>query len=281
MNPFGVVSFDPNRVWIERGGAVIAKYTKYQEVTQLILARDQLDHARSFLWKNKCFSIKVPEVLSWDDNDCLLRQSYCAGENLEMLLRSRFTKNRIVWVNLARDLLRWMKDEGFFWQGLAPRHVLVDQRRRVLSLIDFERPLFRSSGGFSEEEFKGLLRGAVHEELCAFLFREEQEEVFPCLWNQLPKGFLRLSEISSSRQKLLIHALFGDCGDFVSQDQLATAQKFLADIVTPFYIGRSPFFPLVHLDHIRGAENYVKTIIKIAEQDRETWPEILGARTQT
>lgn len=280
MNPFGVVSFDPNRVWIEDNvsGKIVVKVTTQEEIAQIWIAQKRLAQIRTSLeWDGEIFTVRIPEIVSWDEATGILKETLCLGDNLEILLRSSLGRQRAVWVEFLRKFLEWTKNSGFFWIGFAPRHLLIDRNARTVSIVDFERPVCVSDQSFSTEEFNTFLRGTVHEELCAFLFEEEQGLLFPDIWTEINSKEIPWEEILSSRQKLLLLVLFGSFGEKVPATQLATVQRLLANIITPFTIDGRPFFPLVHLDRIRGAKNYVKTILEFTKYERRVWPHILEA----
>lgn len=280
-----VVSFDPQKVWIEEVNGVkcIVKKTDQREIERTQLARTHLNlsSSPSFLVAGTVFTVNVPDVLSWDPAKKIMRQRYCEGNNVELLLRSVFGEERHRIVIFLLDFMRWMCKMGMFWEGAAPRHLIVDELGKRLSLVDFERPIIFQKFSFSEKEFKTLLRGIVHEEFCAFLFENEQKAVFANIWDDVSQGEIPASSVRSARQLILYEKFFGKPEERVSVKQLAFVQRFMAGIVTPFLINNSPFFPLVALDKIRGAQNYVEAILELDKTERVEWPRVLARRAKT
>lgn len=198
------------------------------------------------------------------------------GENLEALLSSDKV-DRNDKVNFTKQLLEWMKDTGTFWCGVAPRHIVTDQVKNEVSLLDFERPLALKKGGFSVEEFNNLLRGLVHEEFSAFLFENEQKNIFSDIYKtEFPNKLINLNSIYGRRVKLLLAHFFGPLEETIKTEQLFFVYEFMSSIVTPFYVDGKPFFPLKEIDErTRVAENYVSTVLQLSKIDRPQWPAYL------
>lgn len=277
-----VVSFDPQKVWIEEVNGVkcVVKKTNQLEVemVQLVKRHLTLNNASSFFWGGTVFKVNIPDILSWDPDKKIMHQQYCKGNNVELLLRSMFGEERHRIVSFLLDFMEWMRKNGMFWEGAAPRHLIVEELGKNLSLVDFERPIILQEYSFSEEEFRVLLRGTVHEEFCAFLFEDEQKMLFANIWDDVSQGEVPTSSIRSVRQLILYEKFFGRPKGKVFMKQLALVQRFMSGIVTPFLLDNSPFFPLVALDKIRGAQNYVETILELDRTKRVEWPLVFARR---
>ena len=196
-------------------------------MVQLVKRHLTLNNASSF-WDGTVFMVNVPDILSWDPAKKIMHQQYCEGNNVELLLRSMFGEERNRIVSFLLDFMKWMRKNGMFWEGAAPRHLLVEELGRSLSLVDFERPIILQEYSFSEEEFKVLLRGTVHEEFCAFLFEDEQKTIFATIGTMFRKArFLHLqSEAQDSSffmksfwqtKRKGAHEATGTCSEFMAR----------------------------------------------------------------
>ena len=161
-------------------------------MVQLVKRHLTLNNASSF-WDGTVFMVNVPDILSWDlpRKSCI--NSIVRGIMSSYFLRSMFGEERNRIVSFLLDFMKWMRKNGMFWEGAAPRHLLVEELGRSLSLVDFERPIILQEYSFSEEEFKVLLRGTVHEEFCAFLLKTNKKRFLPTFGTMFRKAkFLHL-----------------------------------------------------------------------------------------
>jgi hypothetical protein len=199
---------------------------------------------------------------------------FCEGNNLENLLEKNHNRKKLV--AFVEKFLRWMKDKGFFWQGAAPRNIIINDSEKIISILDFERPIAFQKNGFSKEKFDLLIRGTVIEEFSCFLFKKEQKEVFNQFFVEKNNTKnIRKDSIASKRQLLLLDAIFGDLPSVFPRKKLEIIEKIMYSSVTPFFVNNKPFFPIKYLDKIKGSKNYVKTVLKLSKLEKKEWSKIL------
>ncbi len=273
------ISLDDGRVAvIELAGDkyAITKKTSIKEVQNMEAVHNHLQEAKLFEWLNIYFKIVVPKVISWNAVDETINLEFKDGKNLEELL-SIVDENRPAIIDFTQKLLTWIKETGTFWRGLAPRHIVLDTNNNEVTILDFERPVMLKNGGFFESEFNDKLRGLVHEEFSAFLFEDEQQKIFPDIWkDENYKEEIDLEAIHGKRIKLLLNNFFGLHEKKTSREELYFVYRFMSYMVTPYLIDGKEFFPLKAIDKkVRGAENYVNTVLTLMTMDKNKWPKYL------
>ncbi len=277
------ISTDPGRIEIidlqDRGFAV-SKKTQSGEVTNMVEFSSHLQRCAPFVWKGQDFKVVIPEILGWDNKTEKLTLKIVEGNNLESLLHANGTE-RDECVDFLANFMQWMSTSGTFWKGLAPRHILIDETSKQISLLDFERPLLLKSDGYTSEEFNNLLRGLVHEEFCAFLFDSEQNTIFPNMWDNMHESnTLQLDSIHGKRVKLLLEKIFGPLEETVTEAQLNFIYKYMSAVVTPYFVDGKAFYPLVAIDKkVRGAENYANLVLTLSKIEKSEWPNYLKDET--
>lgn len=273
------ISLDDGRVTVielAEDKYVITKKTSIKEVQNMEAVHKHLQETKLLVWQNINFKVVVPKVISWNAADETINLEYKNGRNLEELL-SVVDENRPAIIDFTQKLLTWIKETGTFCRGLAPRHVVLDINNNEVALLDFERPVMLKSDGFSENEFNDKLKGLVHEEFSAFLFENEQQKIFPDVWRDEDcQDEIDLETIHGKRIKLLINNFFGSHKKTISREELYFVYRFMSHIVTPYLIDGKEFFPLKAIDKkVRGAENYVDTVLTLRTMDRNEWPKYL------
>lgn len=274
-----VVSLDQGRVQIqnETGTIHVIKLTEEREVSNLLLLQQTIRTADRLRWGEGLFEVKLPQLISWDSGKGVLEMEYIEGENLEEILKSTLGKEREGYVELAKEFISWMERNGIFWGAAAPRHLIINSNDKSIGIVDFERSVILEDGPFPHEEFKFLIRSNVCQEFSAFLFQDEQLQVFPDIWLETKHKNISLKSIHGSRLNLLLSKFFGPIDDQVSSEQLMFSQKFMSSIVTPFLHDGIPFYPLVHISkHVRRAQEYVDLTLELSKLDRVLWPEYFG-----
>lgn len=253
-NPFGVISVDVNKIWLEenKDKKIVVKITNQFEVDQLSKVSQWLliNNNSELVWEEIIFETKVPEIISWDKDK----------------LKSFFF---------------WMKCKGFFWKGIAPRHIIINESERTIYILDFERPLENFDKPFSEEKLTSLMRGLVHEEFCAFLFKEEQDMIFGNIWLDPKPKSVPKSSITSKRQLALLEAFGGGLNEEFPVGQLVYIERVMSYAVTPFILNNEPFFPLLYLEELKSLENYVRTVLELSQTERIRWKNILEKRIKS
>ena len=233
------------------------------------------DFGNQIEWHGSKYSIGVPRFASWDEQNRTLQMEYCSGNNLETELKIARGTERIQFVDFSVEIFEWMRNRGFLWRDAAPRNTLIDTSSKRVILVDFERPLVLNPEGFEREDFNLLVRGNIHEEFSGFLFQEEQDRVFPNIWEGNENTYIDKQSILSGRQLLLLTYLYGEQGKKVKATDLAHAQKMMSDTVTPFNVDGEPFFPLIYLEKAPTAKDYIDKVIELQNSPREVWKEIL------
>lgn len=258
------------------GSYVITKKTTLKEVDNMVEMSVHLEKAKKFDWQDELYKVVIPKMIAWDETIGTLTLEVKEGENLEASLYLP-DKDRDQIVDFTCHFLNWMKSTGTFWRAAAPRHIITNSKQKEIVLLDFERPVYLKESPFSEKEFNEKLVGLVYEEFSAFLFEDEQNTVFPNIWNvDNPKEEIRLSIIHGKRIKLLLDNFFGPIGETVQNDQLYFIYKFMSSVATPFLIQGSPFYPIKAMDErTRKAEDYVKIVLDLSKLERSEWPSYL------
>lgn len=279
FKPMQIVSYDADKVRIVTAldnSTSVYKTTTDNEFEHLKLMKSKLEmcSSNSILWKAEDFSIHIPEIKSWNNETHTMEMSHLKGDNLEILLRETNRENRVELVELIANVIGWMKQSGCLWIDAAPRNILIDNNAKSIGFVDFEKGAILQDFPFTNDVFSLYVRGIINEEFSAFLFQHEQEIVFGDIWNvrDMP---ISNELIQGKREKLLYEYAFGKIGNEVSLADLTLIQKLMSEMVTPFYVEDEVFYPLVYLDHYRGAESYTNAIIELSKIDKVDWPAFL------
>lgn len=276
-----VISLEDGRVDIadDNGQTVVRKKTKELEAVQLAMLGHILAEERitGIEWEGDSYAVGVPQFVDWNEQTGLLQMEHCEGENLENLLKHAQGEERHRLVNLTTQVVTWMRTSGVLWRDAAPRNILVDMSGRKITLLDFERPLVLKWNQFEDDEFNLLVRGNITEEFSAFLLPDEQEKVFPNVWQDGAQALIDKSSILSGRQIILTERLFGPQDEKVLVQHLAAAQRMMAEVVTPFFVDGEMFFPLLYIEKSPTSQDYIDKVVELYNTPRELWKENLQA----
>lgn len=258
------------------GSCVVTKKTSSKEVASMVEMKTHLENSKQFEWQSESYKVVTPEMISWDENTETLTLEAKKGKNLEALLYLP-NDNREQTVDFTYQFLNWMGSTGTFWRAAAPRHIILDSKQKEITLLDFERPVYLKDSSFGEKEFNERLVGLVHEEFSAFLFEDEQNRVFPNIWNiDNSNEEIGLDTIHGKRIKLLLNNFFEPIGETAKKHQLYFVYKFMSSIATPFFVQEKPFYPFKAMDEkTREATDYVETVLALSNLKRSEWPKYL------
>lgn len=270
---YRTVSFDDQRTFLDQDH-VVKNNISDLEFVNLELISQHLRKTEGIQLGDSIFVVKTPNIISVNTANRSIFLELCDGDNLEQKLETTFDETRNKYLDITKAFVLWMKTTGTFWAGAAPRHIIINDPNKTVSIVDFEREILLDEKGFEDTKFNSLIRGLVFEEFGAFLFENEQEDIFPNLWENLPQEEIQPDSIKSMRVKLLIKHFFGIDHDTVSSEKFATIQKFMAKMVTPFYVGNVPFFPLRHIDNKvkNNPYEFVKSLIELTQLKQDMWP---------
>jgi len=278
-----VVSFDSDKVKIyhkEDGSLVIAKRTNTTEAINMSQIKEHMiSRDRSSLsWEGTTFTVRVPEAISWDNENGVLVTKYFEGENLELLLRSENHDTRKKFVDFTKIFIEWMKNAGIIWRDAAPRNVAVNEETKEICIFDFEKGSLLQDRPYSTEEFNSAIRGIVYEEFAAFLFPEEQQQVFGDVW-VAEDVLISQNYFRGRRERILYKRLFGDLKDRLCLKKVVSVQRLMAEVVTPYLVEGKVFFPLIYLAKSKSAEEYINLLLELVTLDRSDWPDFLSRRS--
>ena len=277
-----VVSFDEEKVEIrheEDGSLVVVKKTDTVEIINMSQVRDHLisEGRGSLIWRNLTFAVSVPEVISWDSGSGVLVAQYFAGENLELLLRSENEETRRKYVDFTKTFVSWMRETGTIWVDAAPRNIAVNEETKEIGIFDFEKGSLLQDKSYTPQQFNTIIRGIVCEEFSAFLFPEEQQQIFGDIWTDddilVSQNYLR-----GKRERILYGKLFGNLEDQIPLKNAISVQKLMAEITTPYLVEGEIFFPLVYLAESKSAEEYIGLLLEMVSLDKSAWRDFLSQR---
>jgi len=279
-----VVSLDKGRVAVfssEEGPTVIIKRTSSEEFNNLLQMRNHIlsETNSSLTWNGIEFKVVTPTILKWDASSGELTTEYFSGQNLEILLLDIDKDSRSKYVGFVRSFVDWMKQKGIIWKDCAPRNILINEDEKIIFIADFEKGNKLQSVPYSQGDFNSNVRGIIYEEMCAFLFPEEQEQVFGSIWDEGDR-IIPASSLRGKREPILYEMFFGEFGDQISLANLLFVQKFMASMITPYCIGDRAFFPLTLLAGAGSPEKYTSLLLGLYKINREEWPIFLANSIQ-
>ena len=273
-----VVSFDENKVMFEytnSGNLVVVKRTSQKEIDNMAEITKHLSRDReSLVWNNIEFKVKTARVISWDSEENLLLTEHFDGDNLELLLRSQNLNQRKEFVDFTKAFIGRMKKSGTLWVDAAPRNILINIRSREICILDFEKGCLLKDKPYTEEEFRFNVRGFISEEFGAFLFPEEQDQIFGSIWSEEDKE-VSVNYLRGKRERILYTKFFGEMGTEISLSKVMIIQRLMLAVVTPYFIGEEVFSPLVYLAESQSAEEYVGRLLDLISTERSNWSTVL------
>lgn len=235
-----VISLDLQKVWYETidNKKVVHKKTSYNEIKNLTKAQEFLKD-KSIIVNDTKYSIKVPEIYSWDENTNVLTMSFCSGKNLELMLRNK--DERATAIPFLQKMMGFVIKKHFYWQDFAPRNIIIDSN--TIYLIDFEKALT-----FEVDNLLNFLRPHVFEEYSSFLLPSERlittEQVFSPS-NGDKNMRISIDAIKVKRVKSIATAL--GYKSYISREQYLNIQSMIMKAEEPFETETGIVFPRVHL----------------------------------
>jgi serine/threonine protein kinase len=266
MVAFNVLSFDADKVCVEEtaGGLVVCKKTSHLEYRQICEAKRWLSNCKTNLvYEDRKYEVVLPKDVSWIEETDELRTSFCEGANFEAEIIESAVSTRNKRLVFAKAFLSWMKEAGFLWKDSSPRNILVDHDNRVISIVDFERPLVLAKA-VTSQEFDTFLIGTVHEEFSCFFLGKEVEELFPTIWNRL--GSQKRFQVTSTRQRKLIETVYGITDNWVSSSIYTKTARMMSEAATPFILDDGQvFYPAFALEELKGGQRYVDAVLSLLQ----------------
>jgi len=271
------ISLDDGKITLTEHNGIdcIQKVTNEKEIENMTLISEHLKGLNRVFLDGMGYTITTPRILEWNPNTGFLKLELKNGNNLEEVLENA-SAGRSKDISFIKEFFGWMESSGTFWRGAAPRHIIINKPQKEISLLDFERPVTIKKGGFGGAEFQLRLRGLVHEEFCAFLYDNEQLDLFPHIWDHDKDEQIEVGSIFGKRVNLLIKHFFAPKEEIIPIEQLLFIYKIMSSVVTPFLIEGRPFYPILALDNIaRDPEEYVNVVTNLIKIDRQKWPQYL------
>ena len=235
-----VISLDLQKVWYETidNKKVVHKKTSYNEIKNLTKAQEFLKD-KIIIVNDTKYSIKVPEIYSWDENTNVLTMSFCSGKNLELMLRNK--DERATAIPFLQKMMGFVIKKHFYWQDFAPRNIIIDSN--TIYLIDFEKALT-----FKVDNLLNFLRPHVFEEYSSFLLPSERllstKQVFSPS-NGDKNMRISIDAIKVKRIKSVATAL--GYKSYISREQYLNIQSMIMKAEEPFETETGIVFPRVHL----------------------------------
>lgn len=262
-----IVSFDPDKVWIEKNNNVdvFCKKTNKTEIKN-INKITKLLNKKEITINNKIYTIKIPEIIKWDSKNKILYSRYCNGDNLEFYLRNEKTHKK--GVIILNALLKYFISNKIFWIDFAPRNIII--KNNIIYIVDFEKGINRKIN------YKEYLRFNVLEEYSLFLLNNER--IFKIDDVLLEKHEInlkyKLKNIKDKRYVYIANKL-GYKNIIYKSDYIYILNKILK-IEEPSLINKQFVFPGVELDKIfinnkkeEALKMYSKKIVELIEKDKE------------
>lgn len=267
MNQFKVLSFDPERIKSVKYGRriiAVAKKTSEHELRHMLQAHRYI-LLRPIALRNRTIVLTPAHIIDWSRKNNVLLTEYCRGLNLEHALKTRKKIERMQWVHLFREFFSQLRSTGFLWGDCAPRNMIFDGKLNSIRIVDFERKLIFKRTRVTTSFFTRYLRNYAYEEFSCFLFKDEQEILFRDFLTPEPNRNIKTSSIESNRKRILLRLCFGQ-KDYYRISELREVEDLMVSIATPFFIGRTPFYPMELIDRITtkgGTTAYVQVVRKI------------------
>lgn len=262
-----IVSFDPNKVWIEKKESIniFCKKTTLKEIKN-IKKINKLINNKELKIDNKKYKIKIPKIIKWDYTNKILYTKYCDGENLEFLLRNKKTHKK--GVIILNALLNFFISNKIFWLDFAPRNIIINKKK--LYIVDFEKGIKRRLNT------KEYLRFNVLEEYSLFLLNDERifriEDIL--VDSKEKKLKYKIKKIKDKRYSLIAKQL--GYKNIIYKKDYIDLIKYILKIEEPTLVNEEFVFPGVELDKIfinnnkkEALEIYTKQIITLIRTYKE------------
>lgn len=275
-----VVSLEDQKVTLSKskeGQLVVIKKTNDKEYQNLIQIKKHLQSVDANFEYGGAYEYRVitPLIKSWNSSEGLLETEYFDGENLEVLMQTSNSESRRQSVTFLKYFIQWMRLNGIVWNDAAPRNILINQNKKEVCLVDFERGCVFQEWPYSQTDFDFLIRGLVFEEMSAFLFTEERNEIFGNIWYGEDK-IITSKSFRGKREPILYMNIYGEFGEFISSDKLNRIRMLMADMLTPYKLENGTiFFPLTILANAGSPEKYANLLLKLTQIDKKEWPRFL------
>lgn len=235
------------------------KNTTKDELINLRRAEKFLKNKEIMLLNEK-YQIRTPKIYLWNKLNQQIIMEECKGENLELMLRNK--NRRTEGIKILHTFMKFILDESFFWHDFAPRNILINNEKKEIELVDFEK------GITLEKDFdiKHFLRENVYEEYAAFLLPEEralnEKKVFSIGQNE-DDIKLSIESIKSNRVKQIATKL--GIKKYILMSQYLNILHMIISAEEPFKRKDNTIFPIVELENIlqeKGYSCYTDEIIK-------------------
>lgn len=262
-----IVSFDPDKTWIEKKQDLIifCKKTNIYELKN-IKKINKIILNRKIKISDKIYNIRTPEIIKWDKDNKILYLKYCNGNNLEFILRNKKTHKKGVLI--LNTILNFFIENNIFWRDFAPRNIIIEEN--TIYIVDFEK-------GFKKaKNYREYLRFNVLEEYCLFLTEKERiYNINDILLQPKEKNIKYKFENIKDKRYVYIAKELG-CQDAINKSQYISILKMLIKIEQPKLINNVFCFPGVELDKIfrdykkeKALKIYSKKILQLFEEKND------------
>lgn len=257
-----IVSYDPDKTWCEltNDKLLFYKKTNLNEYNSIIRMTNLLKNNKLSI-ENREYKIKVPSVISWDEEKFVLCLEYCEGINLEFLLRNSDTHDygRLI----LNALLDFFINNKIYWSDFAPRNIIIDNTN--IFIVDFEKGIMKEDTLLFD-----YLRNHVYEEYGLFLLLNERkyfiDEIFDNVLEE--DRVYNLNEVESDRCKKIAQLL--GYKEKITKKEYLNIMKMIVEVEIPYFDYDKIIFPGVYLDEIMTDKllldplnSYSKEVIKM------------------
>ena len=282
---FAVLSYDPQKVWVDQkaGMVVVRKRTIPHEYEGILQAHQYLTrYPVSLLVNGSIYSVKPVPLVSWENEKSLLTTLFCDGENLEHILRKTSLAERSSWLIFCKDLFSKMRSIGFLWGDCAPRNIVIQEKKRLVRIMDFEREQCFLSTSVDESSFRRFVRNYAYEEFSSFLFKSEQKKVFSESLKGETMEHIHLTKITSMRRRRILEKQFGRKEAYAGRE-VEDVEDIMVFAATPFMLDGVVYFPMDFLEKIGrngGLDAYTRVVEKIRKlaDTKDRFRELTKAR---
>ena len=268
-----IVSLDKERIFTSTEGnntVYLNKKTSKIELENLKKAREYIC-SKTINIKNYEYSLQIPQVKNWNEEQNIIQMEYFNGMNLEIMLRDCQTrKNAIIILN---KLLEFILINNFYWVDFSPRNILINERNKQICFVDFEKGL-----SFEYHDLINFFRNHVFEDYSSFLFYSERildgKDIFKTRVNE--KSILvNKNNIKIKIVKAMINLL--NYPTIITQDKFLEIYRMFMIAELPKKINNGIIFPRVELEEILELKNqnnmayneYANRIIQLVEEKKK------------
>lgn len=211
VSNFRTLSFNPDKVHIDKDNGIVTKITDPVEVVTINEARHHLNKIDNTIAINGMpVEVRVANILGYDESQKKMTLEYADGINIEQLLRNGEYEEAAQVLAVFKD---FMIKCGLGWADWAPRNMMYhqsDSGERSLTLVDFEKES-RFSDAIPSSWWARSLHGYALEELSCIL--PSSSMVRDILGDSDSIDYepseLPLESIKSQRKRALIEKLIG------------------------------------------------------------------------